>query len=149
MILTRRAGQSCAEAGEGESNAAISAATLRGACRAAFPRFVFASEAGRTCGVCSSPLPLVRREPCRKGHIIIAPPCSPLLRQHFVAPPTEALHDRLVSDAEQQGVACRLMPMGTPGGRRDDVAAPPLEPLAIDRGHAFALHRREDIVGCG
>src|SRR5258708_33357465 len=109
-------------------------------------------RAGQSCAAVGgegSRTAAVRATIAKRGaafHIIIPPPHSPLVRRQFLAPPTEALHHRLVGDAQQHGLARCLVPMRTPGGGRDDVAAPPCEPLAVDRGCSFALHHSEDIV---
>src|SRR5262249_30503721 len=66
--------------------------------------------------------------------------------RHLLAPPTKTLHHGLVGDAQQNGLAGCLVTVRTPCRHRDDVAAPPLEPLAVNEGNALALHHGIDIV---
>src|SRR5258708_14686943 len=126
-MRTRRAGQSCAEAGGGVSNAAISTVRVMAARSTAFLRLVFADGAnslppcggGSGWGVGESldhsaprhdphPPPLPPRgrgeesaPPCRTGPPIIAPLRSSSLRPQLFPPPAAALPPRLNRYAAQ------------------------------------------------
>src|SRR5258708_601197 len=67
----------------------------------------------------------------------------------LAAQEAEALHRRLVADAEQHRHPGGAVAMRQPGRPGDDTAMLPVEALALDLGHAAAMCDRVDIARGG